>query len=71
MNNHVSQPRFPPLSGLETVAWDHQAADHSTRGHLLKPLRSQLAARGLPTARQINRMQDGRRVRYAGMVIPA
>ncbi|MDE3256403.1 MAG: error-prone DNA polymerase [Gemmatimonadota bacterium] len=69
MNNHVSPPRFPPLSGLETVAWDHQAADHSARGHLLKPLRSQLAARGLPTARQINRMQDGRRVRYAGMVI--
>ncbi|MDE2998145.1 MAG: error-prone DNA polymerase [Gemmatimonadota bacterium] len=69
VNNHVSPPRFPPLSGLETVAWDHQAADHSTRGHLLKPLRSQLAARGLPTARQINRMQDERRVRYAGMVI--
>ncbi len=69
VNSRVSPPRFPPLSGLETVAWDHQAADHSTRGHLLKPLRSQLAARKLPTARQINRMQDGRRVRYAGMVI--
>jgi len=69
VNNRVSPPRFPPLSGLETVAWDHQAADHSTRGHLLKPLRSQLAAHGLPTARQINRMRDGRRVRYAGMVI--
>ena len=69
MNNPVSPPRFPPLSGLETVAWDHQAADHSTRGHLLKPLRSELAARRLPTARQINGMQDGRRVRYTGMVI--
>ena len=28
-----------------------------------------LAAWGLPTARQLNRMPDGRRVRYAGMVI--
>ncbi len=69
LNGHVSPPRFPLLSGLETVLWDHQATDHSTRGHLLKPLRSALAARGLPTAHQINRMQDGLRVRYAGMVI--
>ena len=69
MDSRVSPPRFPSLSALETVAWDHQAADHSTRGHLLKPLRSALDARKLPTARQINRMQDGRRVRYAGMVI--
>ena len=69
LSNRAPLPQFPPLSGLETIVWDHQASSHSSRGHLLKPLRSALAARGLPNARQLNRMPDSRRVRYAGMVI--
>ena len=62
-------PRFPSLSGLETILWDYQASGHSSRAHLLKPLRPALEAQGLPTALQLNRMPDGRLVRYAGMVI--
>ncbi len=62
-------PLFPPLTGLETIVWDHRTGSHSPRGHLLKPLRPALTAQGLPTARQLNRMPDGCRVRYAGMVI--
>jgi error-prone DNA polymerase len=62
-------PCFPSLSGLETILWDYQASGHSSRAHLLKPLRPTLEAQGLPTARQLNRMPNGRRVRYAGMVI--
>ena len=44
-------PRFPALSGLETILWDHRASGHSSRAHLLKPLRPALKAQGLPTAR--------------------
>ncbi len=62
-------PRFPSLSGLETILWDHRASSHSSRAHLLKPLRPTLEVQGLPTARQLNRMPNGRLVRYAGMVI--
>ena len=69
LSNNTSLPQFLPLSSLETIIWDHQTSSHSSRGHLLKPLRPALSARGLPTARQLNRMPGGRRVRYAGMVI--
>ena len=69
LSSCAPSPRFPSLSGSETIVWDYRASGHSSRGHLLKPLRSALAAHGLPTARQLNRMPDGRRVRYAGMVI--
>ena len=62
-------PSFPSLSGLESIVWDYQASSHSSRGHLLKPLRPVLAAQRLPTARQPSRMPDGRRVRYVGMII--
>ena len=62
-------PLFPSLTGLETIVWDHQASSHSPQGHLLKPLRPTLTAQGLPTARQLNQMPGGCRVRYAGMVI--
>ena len=64
-----AQPRFQSLNSLETILWDHQAAGHSVQGHLLKPRRAELAARGLPTARELNGMPDGRSVRYVGLVI--
>ncbi len=69
LKNRGAQPRFQPLNNLETILWDHQAAGHSAQGHLLKPRRAELAARGLPTAQELNGMPDGRSVRYVGLVI--
>ena len=63
------RPRFEALSALETIAWDYRSTAHSTRGHPLAPLRDALAAQGLPDARTVATLPDGRRVRYAGIVI--
>ena len=52
-----------------TIAWDHRSSAHSTRSHPLAPLRDALASRGLPDARTVATVPDGRRVRYAGIVI--
>ena len=62
-------PDFPPLSEFETITWDYRFSAHSTRGHPLAPLRDALTARKLPDARTVAGMPDGRRVRYAGIVI--
>ncbi|MHC4491783.1 MAG: error-prone DNA polymerase [Planctomycetota bacterium] len=62
-------PRFAPLSEFEQVSWDFRATGHSTRNHPLGPLREVLQRHGLPDARTVNGMRDGRRVRYAGLVI--
>ena len=69
LKSRDAQPRFQSLNSLETILWDHQAAGHSVQGHLLKPRRAELAARGLPTAQELNGMPDGRSVRYVGLVI--
>ncbi|MCY3771903.1 MAG: error-prone DNA polymerase [Gemmatimonadetes bacterium] len=69
LDSRTSPPRFPSLSSLETIVWDHQVSDHSVLGHLLEPLRPGLAARGLPSARELNGMPDGSPVHYVGMVI--
>ncbi len=69
LDSHASSPRFPSLSNLETIVWDHQVSDHSVLGHLLEPLRPGLAAQGLPAARDLNGMPDGSLVHYVGMVI--
>ncbi|MCA9520401.1 MAG: error-prone DNA polymerase, partial [Myxococcales bacterium] len=42
---------------------------HSTRGHPLAPLRSELKARGWPDARTLNQMPNGKLIKYAGVVI--
>ena len=63
------QPAFAPLAELETIRWDYRTTGHSPRGHPLAPLRAQLQARNLPDARDVAAMRDGRRVRYAGVVI--
>ena len=65
----ASQPCFQSLDSLETIFWDHKVAGHSVQGHLLKPRRAELAARGLPTAQDLNEMPGGRSVRYVGLVI--
>ncbi len=62
-------PDFTPLGPGETIAWDYRASYHSPRGHPLAPLRALLTAQGLPTAREVSAMRDGRPVRYAGLVI--
>ncbi|MBI4081765.1 MAG: error-prone DNA polymerase, partial [Candidatus Lambdaproteobacteria bacterium] len=62
-------PGFAPLDRLETIGWDRRHSHHSVRGHPLAPLRPALRALGLPEARALNRMPDGRRVRYAGLVL--
>jgi error-prone DNA polymerase len=63
------RPEFRDLTWFETIAWDYRRTSHSTHGHPLAPLRGELAARGLPDARTLNALPDGRRVRYAGIVI--
>ncbi len=60
---------FDELGELERISWDYEASSHSTHGHPLAPLRQALKAQGLPDARTVARMTNGRRVRYAGLVI--
>jgi len=66
VEDHVD---FDDLNDYETIAWDYGSTGHSTRGHLLTPVRHELRTMGLPDARTVWRMQGGRRVRYAGIVI--
>jgi len=62
-------PRFAELDGFQTIGWDYRTTGHSPRGHPLSPLRDELRARRLPDATSVATMPDGRRVRYAGLVI--
>ena len=62
-------PAFEDLDLRETIAWDYRTSAHSPRGHPLAALRAQLKARGLPDARTVSSMSDGRNTRYAGLVI--
>ena len=63
------RPGFEPLGEFETIEWDYRFSAHSTHGHPLAPLRDALVSRKLPDARSVAAMSDGRRVRYAGIVI--
>jgi error-prone DNA polymerase len=60
---------FRELDEMETIAWDYETTGHSPRGHPLAAMRERLQALGLPDARGITSMPNGRRVRYAGIVI--
>jgi error-prone DNA polymerase len=62
-------PRFAALDTFDEIDWDYRTSGHSTRGHPLEPMREQLLARRLPDARTVASLPDGRRVRYAGIVI--
>ena len=62
-------PGFDDLDLGETIAWDYRTSAHSPRGHPLAALRARLEARGLPDARTVSAMRDGRKTRYAGLVI--
>jgi len=54
-------PRFAELEGFQAIGWDYRTTGHSPR--------DELRARRLPDATSVARMADGRRVRYAGLVI--
>ena len=58
-----------PVDDFTAIGWDYQTSRHSARGHPLEPLRPALAGQGLPRAREVNSLADGKRARYAGMVI--
>ena len=63
------EPHFAPLDQFAAIAWDYAAAEHSTRGHPLEPLRRRLAACSLPAASEVIAMRNGSEVSYAGLVI--
>ena len=60
---------FDELDDFERIAWDYDASSHSTHGHPLAPLREALRRQGFPDAKTIAQMRNGRRARYAGLVI--
>ncbi len=60
---------FDTLSSEELTTWDYQSTGVSSRGHMLMHYREQLCAMGLPSAKMVNQMLDGRQVRYVGAVI--
>ena len=63
------EPGFTPLDQFAAIAWDYAAAEHSTRGHPLEPLRNRLSACALPAAGEVIAMRNGSAVSYAGLVI--
>ena len=69
LTSREPRPDFEPLGEFETIEWDYRFSAHSTRGHPLAPLRDVLTSRRLPDACTVAAMPDGRRVRYAGIVI--
>lgn len=66
---HDDLPLFAPLSAHAEVIWDYRRVQHSARGHPLQHVRRELQERRLPTAAEVAALPDGRRVRYAGLVI--
>jgi error-prone DNA polymerase len=62
-------PTLPGLNPLDTILWDYRTSSHSARGHPLQHLRPQLRAQGLPAAIEVPALGDGKRIRYAGLVI--
>ncbi len=62
-------PAFEDLDLRETIAWDYRTSAHSPRGHPLAALREHLSVLRLPDARTVSSMRDGRKTRYAGLVI--
>ena len=60
---------FPLLDAFETIGWDYAFSGHSARGHPLSPLREELTRMKLPDAAALHHMENGSRVRYAGLVI--
>ena len=64
-----TMPAFEGLDPFDIADWDYRTMSHSARVHPLAALRERLRACRLPDARSVSRMPNGRKVRYAGMVI--
>jgi error-prone DNA polymerase len=64
-----ANPSFVPLTDFEEVSWDYRRTSHSARRHPLEPMRESLMRQGLPDARTVMTMQNGEKIRYAGLVI--
>ncbi|HEX4824468.1 MAG TPA: error-prone DNA polymerase [Candidatus Polarisedimenticolaceae bacterium] len=64
-----SPAAFKDLDLFESIGWDYDTMNLSAQGHPLEPLREGLRAQRLPEAGELRSMPDGRRVRYAGLVI--
>jgi error-prone DNA polymerase len=62
-------PLFESLNPFEEVKWDYRTTSHSPRRHPLAPMRASLTHQRLPDARTVASMQNGEKVRYAGLVI--
>ena len=60
---------FAALAPFETYQWDYAYTGHSPRGHPLQPLREALARQRMADAAEVRELPNGRRVRYAGLVI--
>ena len=71
--NLINPPQHPvqfdTLNEEESTTWDYQSTGVSSRGHILIHYREQFHALGLPSAKAVNQMPDGCRVRYVGAVI--
>ena len=61
--------QFPDLSLDERVLWDFEHSGLSAEGHPLESLRPQLKKAGYPTARAVQRIPHGRKVRFCAVVI--
>jgi DNA polymerase III alpha subunit len=64
-----ANPGFAPLTDFEEVGWDYRRTAHSARRHPLEPMRASLMRQDLPDARTVATMQNGEKIRYAGLVI--
>lgn len=63
------QSLFAPLDQSEAIFWDHQASRHSTRGHPLAQFRFLLSRQSCHSADALNRLRDGKKAKYVGVVI--
>jgi len=63
------RPAFRDLTPAQQVLWDYRTSSHSSRGHPLAGVRSEMLRQGLRTAETVNALPNGTRTRYAGLVI--
>lgn len=63
------QPAFRELTPAQSVLWDYRTSSHSSRGHPLAGVRPEMLSQGLRPAATINRLANGTRTRFAGLVI--
>lgn len=64
-----SGPLFESLDLMDTISWDYRTSALSALGHPLGAIREALTEAGLPDARAVSELPDGRRIHYAGLAI--